>query len=82
MWKFSKRFELNQFFYRVFGIYVDQFYDPLTSIISNRIIIDIIKFDEWLHSKYGNYEDNGMSMEDLVREHYGVRGVELIKDLI
>lgn len=33
--------------------------------------LDIIKFDDRLHELHGQYEDQGMSMKDLITKEYG-----------
>ena len=73
---------LNDNFQSIFGVGFEYFYDGLMSVTSKRLCIDILKFDDWLHEQYGDYEDNGLSMEDVVRKHYGDNGVNLIKGLI
>lgn len=37
---------------------------------------------ELLHEKYGNYEEEGKSMRDIVTEHYGEKGMKMILNLI
>ena len=78
VYKFSQLHQLNDEFDRVFGIGFKPFYDGLVSVTSKHLCIDILKFDEWLHKKHGNYEDAGQSMDNCIREHYGNEGVKLI----
>ena len=82
VYKFSETHKLNDKFYSIFGVSFKPFYDGLMSVVSKHLCIDIMKFDDWLHEKYGNYEDNGKSMDDLIREKYGEKGVNLINELI
>lgn len=77
-YKFSETGKLGDEFQRVFGIGFKPFYDRLMSFASKQLCIDILKFDEWLHERHGNYEDAGQSMDDCIREHYGDEGVKLI----
>ena len=79
---FQQTHKLNDDFYAIFGIGFKSFYDGLMSIAMNHLCIDILKFDDWLHERYGDYEDNGQSMDDVVREKYGEKGVRLIEQLI
>lgn len=81
-YKFSETGKLGDEFQRVFGIGFKPFYDGLMSVVSKQLCIDIMKFDEWLHEKQGNYEDAGQSMDDCIREHYGEEGVKLINEVI
>jgi hypothetical protein len=80
-YKFSELNKLGDKFQRVFGIGFKPFYDGLMSVASKQLCIDILKFDEWLHKKHGDYEDAGQSMDDCIREHYGEEGVKLINDI-
>ena len=75
---FSQTHQLDDEFRKVFGVGFKQFYDGLLSVLSKHLCIDILEFDEWLHKKHGNYEDSGKSMNDIVRYHYGEKGVKLL----
>ena len=81
-YKFSQTQKLNNDFYAIFGTGFKSFYDGLMSIAMKKLCIDIIKFDDWLHERYGDYEDDGKSMDDIVREKYGEKGAKLIEELI
>lgn len=81
-YKFPETHLLNDKFQSIFGVGFKPFYDGLMSVVSKHLCIDILKFDDWLHEKHGSYEDNGQSMEDVIREHYGQEGVDLINGLI
>ena len=48
-----------------------QFYDPLF-LRHGKIRLDVVKFDDWLHEKVGNYEDDGKNMKDAIIENFGV----------
>lgn len=82
MYKFSELNKLGDKFMSVFGIGFKPFYDGLMSVASKQLCIDIMKFDEWLHEKHGDYEDAGQSMDDCIREHYGDEGAKLINEVI
>lgn len=80
-YKFTETNKVNDEFTKVFGIGFKPFYDGLVSLATKQLWIDIVKFDEWLQKKHGNYEDEGKSMMDVIREHYGDKGVELVDAL-
>lgn len=40
-------------------------------VLFGEFVIDILKFDKFLHEKFGNYEDEGKSMRDILSEKYG-----------
>lgn len=66
----------------IFGIKFSKVHDKLMSVVFRLVIIDIFAFDDWLHEKYGNYEEEGKSMRDIVTEHYGEKGMKMILNLI
>lgn len=80
-YKFTETNKVNDEFTKVFGIGFKSFYDGLVSIATKQLWIDIVKFDEWLQKKHGNYEAEGKSLMDVVREHYGDEGVRLVDAL-
>lgn len=45
--------------------------DMSTSLILKRPIFDTFKFDNWLHEKYGDYESEGKSMNDMFKMLFG-----------
>lgn len=44
--------------------------DPLYAEIIGRPAIDMLKFDDWLHTIFGNFEAWGSSMKDIVHREY------------
>lgn len=73
---------LKQDFQNVFGLSMVDLYDPLMSWIEQRFCIDLVSFDAYLHSRFGEYENSNRSMEDIIRENYGPDGLKLINVLI
>lgn len=73
---------LGRDFQQVFRMSMVDIYDAQMSWIMQKFTIRIDVLDERLHMKYGQYEERGLSMEDIVREHYGPEGVELLNALI
>lgn len=57
-------------------------YDPFMSWIMQKFQIDIVKFDDKLHRKLGDYEEKGLSMRDIIKKTYGDKGVKLIEQLL
>ena len=56
-------------FRKYFG-FVPKF-DAFLSLIRDEARFDLYDFDEWLHSKFGDYEEEQQkSMLDIVKEHY------------
>ena len=65
-----------------FGVSFGRFYDGLMSVISKRLVIDILKFDDWLHDRHGKYEDKKLSMSDIIFQYYGRDACEFIESLM
>ena len=54
-----------------------------TFLVTREVKIDIIKFDEWLHDKHGNYEVNkNLSMGQLIAEEYGISARSFIEEYL
>lgn len=45
--------------------------DMQMSIIMNRPIFNVFKFDDWLHEKFGDYESEKKSMRDMFNQLFG-----------
>lgn len=73
--------DLGKDFSSLFKISIVDFYDPFASWLLGRFIIDIYKLDEHLHIKYGDYEEEGLSMRELIISEYGSDACELIETL-
>lgn len=69
-------------FESIFGVKFSKFHDKTLTVVFRVAVIDIFAFDDWLHEKYGEYEDEGKSMRDIVTEHYGEKGAKMILNLI
>lgn len=72
----------HQLFREKFNLPFNQYIDIVMSLGLGKPVLDIIKFDDWLHEKYGNYEDAGHSMHTLLIEHYGQEIEEQIQKLL
>ena len=45
--------------------------DMQMSMIMNRPIFNVFKFDDWLHEKFGDYESENKSMRDMFNQLFG-----------
>jgi hypothetical protein len=61
---------------------INEFLDPLLSYINKSPKIDIGKFDDYIHSKHGDYEKKKLSMGDVLEKHYGKEAKDFIESLI
>lgn len=60
----------------------ERFVDNLLTSALGRWIIDIEQFDQYLHELYGNYENKGLSMRDLIESKMGTKALKLIENLL
>lgn len=58
------------------------FCDYELSVVYGEWKIDLVKFDQYLHNRFGGYEKEGLSMQECVRLHIGAGCAELIRELL
>lgn len=68
-------------FSETFGVTIGPFYDGMMTVFSKKICIDPFKFDDFLHRKFGDYEDRGLSMYELVYAEFGEQAALLLEAL-
>lgn len=56
-------------FYEI-GLNPKDFYDGQMTVAMKKPIFDMYKFDDYLHSRFGNYEEQGKSMECIIHENF------------
>lgn len=69
-------------FKKYFGVSIYSYLDSMMSMVTGKITIDIIRFDDYLHEQFGQYEDDKKSMSDIIKEKYGEEAEAFIKQLI
>ena len=72
----------HQFFHDTFGLNLGHYLDGMLSTALGKPCLDPFKFDEWLHKKYGRYEETEKSMQSLLIAKYGARVEEQVRKLI
>ena len=78
----EQREYLRRFFISRFEMSLSDCIDPLMSIICKRVVLDIVHVDTILHSRFGDYEERGLSMEELITKEYGEESTTLIKRML
>lgn len=73
---------LKKDFQRLFRMPFGDFYDSLVSWVSGKYCIDVVRFDDALHSRFGEYERRGLSMRDLVLQEYGRAALDCLEGLL
>jgi hypothetical protein len=59
------------------------YFDMRLSIAFDRPVLDLPKFDDWMHEIYGEYEDEqGLSLYDLLVKEKGIEFAKYIEGLI
>lgn len=69
--------EFQQLFNLSFPAYVYKLF-----IVLGRVTIDIIALDDTLHQMFGNYEEQGKSMKDIITEKDGEKAAKLIQEML
>ncbi len=82
MYRLTEKHKAGRKFGRLFELPLGDYYDPVISILSLKVCIDVIKFDERMHQEWGDYEDKGQSLSDCIREHYGDEAAILFGELL
>jgi hypothetical protein len=85
--KYHERGIASEMFFSVFGVMLNGFLDPMMTKLNlltgkNAISIDVFKFDDFLHREFGDYESQNKSMNDIVLENYGEKGMDLLNRLL
>ena len=75
---------VQQGFQKHFGLNPSGYIDNLLSILFKKFILNIAKFDDFLHEKHGNYDQgaNPISMKTLLGKEYGSEVSEFIESLL
>lgn len=81
-YKITELQDLKKYFHNLFDVGIGRFIDTLMTAACARIIIDIVKFDEWIKKLHGDYERQGKSLADMIFEHYGDEAAALIDELL
>lgn len=55
-------------------------FDGMLSLLYHRPVLDIFAFDDFLHSKYGAYEEKEISMKELIKKEYGQKCLDFVCD--
>lgn len=78
----SERATVDSTFQDSFEVPFSRFIDGMMSAMWGYIIIDITKFDDFLHNKFGEYDDKGLSMRELVIQEYDKNAADFINTLL
>lgn len=69
-------------FMKFFGVPFKRFYDGVMSVAFGKLLIGIFSFDDYLHEKFGMYENDKKSMKEVIIENYGIDASDFISKLL
>jgi len=75
-------FAAHKLFYKTFRRYFTDFMDKDLTAAFRKPVLDIGKFDDWLHEKFGEYENDGLSMSDVLANNFGESAAMQVKGLL
>ena len=75
-------FAAHKFFHKTFHLLLTEFLDRELTVYFCKPIIDVYKFDDWLHEMYGEYENERLSMCDALTDIFGESVAMRIKELL
>ena len=81
-YKFHEITQVAEKFEKIFGVRFKDYYDGIESVLFKKIVVDIIKFDEYLLKKYRYNEDKEISMSALILNKFGVDAWYFFKSLL
>jgi hypothetical protein len=77
--------EHREYFNKTFGrslrITLNDVLDNTLTAVFKKPTIDYLKFDAKLHEKYGNYEDQGLSFNNVIKKNFGEEAVQKLEEL-
>lgn len=76
--KVAEKSNVEMLFQKYFGIPMSGYHDALMTETFGYVVVDLFKFDIWLHTQWGAYEKQKKSMRDVVIEHYGEEASKFI----
>lgn len=77
------RVEFSKEFQRHFNIHLrPEWIDGLMTALQSgmRICFDVVKFDVYLHQQFGEYEERGKNMSDIIEEKFGASARKLVEE--
>lgn len=69
-------------FHYTLGLSFTDYVDSVYTMLCKKPKMDIGKFDDILHEWFGQYEDEGLSMYDILVKNFGESIAEQIKELV
>lgn len=71
-YKFHEISQVAEKFEKFFGVRFKDYYDSIESILFKKIVVDVIKFDDYLLKKYRYNEKKEISMSAFILNQFGL----------
>lgn len=68
-------------FHKIFDLNINEYIDPLITN-AHAAGFDYPKFERTMLERHCEIKTDGVSLQEVVNAHYGMRGVELIKSIL
>jgi len=76
------RFPIEEDFERIMGIPFCRVRDDFLTVVLMKPVIDILLLDRELHGQYGFYEEQGLSMNDVLYAHFSPEDIMILHSMI
>lgn len=81
-YKFHEATQVADKFEKIFGVRFKDYYDRIESVLFKKLVVDIVKFDEYLLQKYHYNEDRDISMSAFIINKFGIDAWRFFKALL
>lgn len=81
-YKFNEISLVSEKFEKFFGVRFKDYYDGIESILFKKIVVDIIKFDDYLLEKYRYNEKKEISMSAFILNKFGIDAWRFFRALL
>jgi hypothetical protein len=72
----------QKLFHFTFGLSFKDYVDLMMTSIIMKPVIDIYKFDDWLHDRFGSFEKSGLSSYEVIAKNFGDEVAAQVKKLV
>lgn len=81
-YKFHEHSQVAEKFEKFFGVSFKEYYDGFESVLFKKIVVDVIKFDDYLLEKYRYNEEKEISMSAFILNKFGIDAWRFFRALL
>lgn len=81
-YKFHEISQVTEKFESFFGVRFKDYHDKFDSILFKKIVVDVIKFDNYLEKKYQYNKEKEISMSAFILNKFGVDAWRFFRTLL